>query len=304
MVSDSSTSVVVPAFNAACYLGEAIESCLGQTVPPSEVLVIDDGSDDDSVKIAAAFGDRVKVVSQQNGGEANARNRGLREAVGDWIAFLDADDKWHPRKLEMQLAAIDEAPNEFIACHTNYQNFGAHDEVHDVSGVPEAIRYSLAHIAVHVPILPSSLMVKAGLPIRFPEWARGSVDVIYCLELSRLGRIAFVAEPLMFYRRHQESMSAGAGFLFRAHEAVFRWLAENQGTIAPEVDRDIREGHFERLFALSRKAIWRRDWRQVDEIAEFLQAYGEDPVVRSFLDRRRLPRWAYGLKDRLSGRFA
>ena len=95
-------TVVIPCFNAARFLRETLESALNQSHAPIEVLVIDDGSTDQSAAIAASYGPPVRVISQTNQGESVARNRGIEEARGSWIAFLDADDIWLPEKLERQ----------------------------------------------------------------------------------------------------------------------------------------------------------------------------------------------------------
>ena len=99
-----SISVVIPCYNGAAFLAETLGSIAGQTYPPLEVIVIDDGSMDDSAAIAGRFGPLVRVVRQANQGESVARNRGIDEAKGDWIALLDADDVWEPAKLERQMA--------------------------------------------------------------------------------------------------------------------------------------------------------------------------------------------------------
>lgn len=109
-MSGASVSVVIPAHNAERYLGEAIDSALGQTVPPLEVVVVDDGSDDRTAEVARAFGERVRCHSQPQGGIGAARNRGVELARGEYIAFLDSDDIWLPRKLELQLAAFTADP--------------------------------------------------------------------------------------------------------------------------------------------------------------------------------------------------
>lgn len=98
-------SVVIPAYNAARYLSEAIESVRAQTVPAQEIIVVDDGSTDDTPRIAQSFAD-VEYVLQANSGAAQARNTGAQKARGEFLAFLDADDLWTPRKLEWQLAAF------------------------------------------------------------------------------------------------------------------------------------------------------------------------------------------------------
>lgn len=100
-------SVVIPVFNGARYLGEAIASALSQTGAALEVVVIDDGSTDGSVAVATAFGPPVRAVAAAHAGVGAARNRGVREARGEVIAFLDADDVWLPGSLSCRLAALD-----------------------------------------------------------------------------------------------------------------------------------------------------------------------------------------------------
>lgn len=103
-------SVIIPVFNGAQYLAEAIDSALGQTRPPDEIVVVDDGSTDGSADIALRRGPPVRLVQQANAGLSAARNRGVREATGDILAFLDADDLWIARKLERQLDVFARAP--------------------------------------------------------------------------------------------------------------------------------------------------------------------------------------------------
>jgi len=92
-------SVVIPTYNRAAAVGEAIESVLRQTRPPDEIIVVDDGSSDNTAEVLAAFGDRIRIVAQPNGGVSAARNAGIRLATGDWLAFLDSDDVWLPHRL-------------------------------------------------------------------------------------------------------------------------------------------------------------------------------------------------------------
>jgi glycosyltransferase involved in cell wall biosynthesis len=103
----STVSVVVPTFNGARLLAEAVQAILSQTVPPLEVLVVDDGSTDDTAAICARLPAPVRYIQQSNAGVSAARNRGIAEARGDWVAFADGDDVWLPTKLEVQLAALD-----------------------------------------------------------------------------------------------------------------------------------------------------------------------------------------------------
>lgn len=106
-----SVSVVIPTYNRADLLGEAITSALGQTEPPAEVIVVDDGSTDATPGVVARFGGRVRYVPQARAGQSAARNLGASLAAGEFIAMLDSDDAWEPRKLECQLALHREVPD-------------------------------------------------------------------------------------------------------------------------------------------------------------------------------------------------
>ena len=106
VLSAPSVSCIVPTFDAGEHLAGALECILGQTHPPAEVVVVDDGSSDDTVAIARGWGDPVRVVEQTTSGPAATRNRGAAEATGDLFAFLDPDDRWLPHKLEVQVAHL------------------------------------------------------------------------------------------------------------------------------------------------------------------------------------------------------
>jgi glycosyltransferase involved in cell wall biosynthesis len=110
-MSGALVSVVVPVHDGERYLGEALKSVLDQPYDPIEVVVVDDGSTDGSAALAAAFGSRVHVHSQPAGGIGAARNRGLAEARGEFIAFIDSDDLWPANSLPARLAAFDAEPS-------------------------------------------------------------------------------------------------------------------------------------------------------------------------------------------------
>src|SRR2546423_1499605 len=101
-----SISVVVPAYNAELYIAQTLEGILSQTLPPDEVIVVDDGSTDATLDELARFRGEVKIVNQTNRGTAGAHNTGFRMAGGDYVARCDADDIWAPTKLERQSEAL------------------------------------------------------------------------------------------------------------------------------------------------------------------------------------------------------
>jgi len=106
MQSELLVSVIIPAYNAENYLAEAVESALGQTYRPIEVIVVNDGSTDRTAQIAERFGDRIRYTCRTNGGIGAARNTGVRLARGAFISFLDADDLWTADKLALQVSIL------------------------------------------------------------------------------------------------------------------------------------------------------------------------------------------------------
>lgn len=112
-------SVIIPSFNRWPTLCRAVDSVLAQTRLADEIIVVDDGSDDDTAtQLRARYGATISVVKQKNSGVSAARNRGIEQARGKWIALLDSDDEWLPQKLSTQLALIKSQPN-CVLCHTD-----------------------------------------------------------------------------------------------------------------------------------------------------------------------------------------
>jgi glycosyltransferase involved in cell wall biosynthesis len=103
-------SVIIPAYNAEAVLGRALETVLGQSAPPAQVIVVDDGSADGTWRILQGYGKAVTAVRQENAGVSAARNRGIAAATAEWVAFLDADDEWLPGKLERQWTLLRRHP--------------------------------------------------------------------------------------------------------------------------------------------------------------------------------------------------
>ena len=110
-------SVIVPTYNRAWALGEALDSVLAQTYPAVELIVVDDGSTDETPDLLARYGDDLRVLTLENGGVSQARNHGISASTGEFIAFLDSDDRWLPDKLAEQ-AAFFKATPEALICQT------------------------------------------------------------------------------------------------------------------------------------------------------------------------------------------
>ncbi|MCJ8281142.1 MAG: glycosyltransferase, partial [Rivularia sp. ALOHA_DT_140] len=117
-------SVIIPVYNAQQYVGATIESVLSQSYENLEILIIDDGSPDESVKVCQQFKDpRIKIIRQANRGLPGARNTGIRNASGDYVAFLDAADIWLQEKLEKHVNHLNDSPTVGISfCYSAFIN--------------------------------------------------------------------------------------------------------------------------------------------------------------------------------------
>src|SRR5580692_1260134 len=117
-------SVVIPTYNRATKVPVGIKSVLAQTFSDLEVIVVDDGSSDGTGQILSdIFGDRIRYIAQPNQGASVARNRGVEEARGEWVAFLDSDDIWEKDKLEWQFKALEQFSPQCAGCYTDVRFF-------------------------------------------------------------------------------------------------------------------------------------------------------------------------------------
>lgn len=246
-------SVVVPCYNGEEYLRETLESALDQTVPPLEILVVDDGSTDASASIAEAFGDPVRVIRQPNQGESVARNRGIDEARGDWVAFLDADDQWLATKLERQLELVTDTTVFVCTSHfpVRADNWNAKcfevDRFRPVTIRPE--NFELTTIMREgAPCLVQSVMVRRSMPTRFPTWTSYGEDTLYLLELSARNQFAVVSEPLVLYRLGHGGQASRVDMDCRWHESMAEWLDRNPQRLTENTLEDCRNENDRRLF--------------------------------------------------------
>lgn len=194
-----SVSVVIPTYNYAQYLGEAIDSALAQTLPPLEVIVVDDGSTDDTPQVLAAYGDRIRVLRQMNAGVAIARNSGIGAARGEYVAFLDADDVWLPRKLELQMARFD---GDVGLVHCGVE-FGTTIQLPRVEGDVADALLLLEPDIIHGP--GSTVVVRKRVAEEiggFDPSLPASEDWDFIYRVATRYRVAHVAEPLVRYRKH------------------------------------------------------------------------------------------------------
>lgn len=220
-------SVILPAYNGSKHIGETLESILKQTVPPAEVLVVNDGSTDDTAAVVGAFGKAVTLIETPNQGVCKARNLGAETAVSNWLAFCDQDDLWLPQKLEKQLRLAQEVP-EVHCVITDYKDYtdGAIGERSHFSYAPPdfwnlepcrsgfVVRQPITgRLTIFQPSITSVLLVQraffrqfGGFDVYAQRWS--SEDT--CVHFRCLSKVPFgvIPEVLMLYRRHSEQWSA------------------------------------------------------------------------------------------------
>ena len=204
-LSSPLVSVIIPAFNRGYCLANTLRSVLAQTFTDFEIIVVDDGSTDDTAAVARSFGDRVRLVSQKNCGPAAARNAGIRSARGRWIAFQDSDDLWHPKKLERQLAVLKKHGGRWCATtpvddqgkilcdHLQVDAVEVDPSVFFIPQPGDFVLVAACHPYLQSMLLEKSLVETAGL---FAEDLFGPEDTEFIFRLSLCAPMYFVAEPL------------------------------------------------------------------------------------------------------------
>jgi glycosyltransferase involved in cell wall biosynthesis len=220
-------SVLIPAYNAESFLHRAVATVRSQTVEVEEIIIVDDESTDDTAAVAERLGAR--VLRERHGGPAGARNAGLAVAKGEWIATLDADDVWHPRKLELQCEAV-RAESELGLVFTDFDTVSAsdgrihkHSVVSDNAGfkgmkrkrlTPEAEVLDFADFLWELParpiVLPSTAIFRRDLALAvggFPADVKAE-DSEFFLRLASRTVTGFLDVPLVAYMRHATQVTA------------------------------------------------------------------------------------------------
>jgi len=222
-----SISVVIPAYNAARFLPETLRSVLAQTLQPDEVLVIDDGSTDETAAIAEGFGPLVRVFRRQNSKLGATRNFGVEQAASEWIALMDADDLWAPDKLERQMRELAANPRADL-CYTARIHFGEDRGVNrgqSVVPVPAADQIREA-LFLNTTFLPSAVVVRRSAYLAvggFDPAMRAVEDWDLWMRLLEAGHIfAGCPEPLLQYRVHNEGLSSNVQAWLEETDMVYR----------------------------------------------------------------------------------
>ncbi|WP_103027259.1 glycosyltransferase family 2 protein [Salinibacter altiplanensis] len=263
-------SILIPCYNSEAHLEETIESALRQTWSNCEIIVVDDGSTDDSLEVARTYeGRRVRVIAQSNQGAPAARNRALEAAMGEYIQYLDADDLLHPRKIEAQVTALRKrTPKTLGVCSTVYFQDGE---------MPEEGRRAKGD--EHIPWLTSEDPVQWLINLWMPRRGWGMVQTGAWLvprdvaeeagpwdeQLTRdqdgeyftrvvltSSGIQYVGEGCVYYRNH-DGMRVSADHSRRAFESLLRSTDTRRECLLPRTSVENRE---EAQFAIAR-SYWK-----------------------------------------------
>jgi glycosyltransferase involved in cell wall biosynthesis len=249
--TDFGHTLIIPAFNAERYVGQAIQSVLDQTCPDFEIIVVDDGSTDYTAELVRHCQDhRIVYLHQENRGLAGARNTGIRTATGEHIGFLDADDLWHARFLETCVGFLAQNPHvdiirtgwSYIDSDGSYlpakpQWGGWHDNVLD-------------RLIVNNVFVPVSAVVRrhcfkvAGL---FDEGLRANEDWDLWLRMAWYGfKFDFIAKSLAMYRRHDSNMTLDPDRMLTSRLAVLAKIFSLPNL--PDSTRQLRSLAYARVY--------------------------------------------------------
>lgn len=232
--------MVVPAYNSARTIGAALKGAFGQTRPPAEVIVVDDGSRDETAEIVRREFPEVVLLQQANSGPSAARNRAAETARGDWLAFLDADDVWLPDKLDVQLQAL-AAHGDCAMCSAEWVR-DAHRAPPPPADPPlRRIRFEdilrLNRFQTSTVLVRREIWQAVG---GFRPEIDGTEDWDFWMRAARRTDDLHIAWPLVVYRDEGESYSKNSR---RVYDAMHRMLA-SPGTAAL-----LPEGAYRRLLA-------------------------------------------------------
>jgi glycosyltransferase involved in cell wall biosynthesis len=231
-VRDPLVSVIMPNYNYSKYIGDAIESVLEQTYRNLELIVVDDGSTDDSVQIISSFGSKVKILHNSKLGPSAARNSGVKASEGIWLAFIDSDDVWLPHKLETQMSFLLSRGVEIVSCR--YRKFGHSAKGEVVGPALDSFNYTwFEKNPTSNPFPPSTAVLSRKLLLFAGEWrtelAR-SEDFDFFRRCAKFGEIKVLEDVMVHYREHEEQISRNSVEQLQSNVLAVKYLIEDLGT--------------------------------------------------------------------------
>jgi glycosyltransferase involved in cell wall biosynthesis len=253
-------SVIIPTFNRAHCIAGSIESVLAQTFQELEVIVVDDGSTDDTTAILERFGQRIRVIRQDNRGVSAARNAGIRVARADWIAFQDSDDMWHPEKLQTQMECLERYQARMCFTRSVTDNGELVEDIEEIastsvedgvyrieqSGVIDSVSRAARHPYLQTLVIAKDLLDRAG---DFDTTLSAAEDTQLIFNLAFSSGFLYVDRPLVVVHRgtlgsltydpRPESAARRYGAYLRVQATMYWRLLETYPQNAPVTRRHL-----------------------------------------------------------------
>ncbi len=277
----------MPAFNVGPYIGEAIASVLAQTRDDWALVIVDDGSTDDTVEIARSFDDnRIQIIQQENAGAAAARNRAVQASESEFLSMLDADDTWRPDYLEKMLDAIEAAPEcAFVACdaHTFV------DEKRPGNRCSENVRMvppvTLKRVATRAFQVYTAVTMRREWFDRvggFDNRLRNAQDFdLWIRMLAAGGKAEYLNEPLAWYRLRDDSLSSNDVRLSMFTIKVYEKLRAARSDLIVLCDQQIDKLRYTIALSRAKTALRHGQFGEFHEQAEEALTRGYNPKLRA-----------------------
>jgi glycosyltransferase involved in cell wall biosynthesis len=275
-------SIIIPAYNGDRYIGEAIDSILAQTYNDYEIIVVDDGSTDNTAQVVQQYGKQIQYLSQTNQGVAASRNLGLTAAKGEYIAFLDQDDLFLPQKLLSQVTLLEENPSLGIA-NSGWQIVDQQGQVKAAVEPWEKIpQLNLADLIIWKPVFLGAMLFRHSwlkLSGGFDTTLEQTPDVDLVLRLAAVGcPAAWVKQTTVKYRQHKDNASNNTLLQARElDEILVKFFT--QDNLSPEVKSLASESRYQSLIW----SAWRlHQTEHLTEMSDYLyqsQSHSQYPTA-------------------------
>lgn len=274
-------SVIIPAYNAAGFIRQAVDSVLAQTWLHREIIIVNDGSSDDTLQALGVYENEISIIDKANRGLPAARNSGIAAATGEYVAFLDADDRWLPEKLTRQVEKLSSDPSiGFCSTHTVVET--PNGKTSGEWACPRIDGTLLQTLFLHNGAIPGSgsgvmarrhLLDRAGL---FDESLRSLEDIDMWMRLAAITDYACISEPLTIIVKHPASMSRN---LDTMRDAALTVMRKNRKLLsAPDRSGLWRAGYAN---VLADYAKWEyRAGRRMKAMAHLLNGLAHSPIRR------------------------
>ncbi|MFZ2227631.1 MAG: glycosyltransferase family A protein [Candidatus Nanopelagicaceae bacterium] len=238
-------TVVIPNYNGALFLKDAVSSAIEQDYPNKEIIVIDDGSTDDSVELLKAYGQEIVLIETKNGGASAARNAGILAAKGGYLAFLDSDDIWVKNKLSAQMEYLERNGLDLVYCHG--QEFGntlGPNVLHEAKYSGNCYKYfkkfpgrAIICAGMSTALINAALLPQTG--VFDPRFKGPAEDWDFFRRYCRIAKVGFVDQAFVYVRKHSNNVS---------NRSLKEYYLGNRRALLKMFTEDLQIGYLEKKF--------------------------------------------------------